>query len=112
MLLGVALVPRQHEHAFQGGERAGKALRRIVERLRPGQRERIAAAAERPLLAENLALEGGLLNVARRRRDALLLQQPPQPRCPALDHAAVDTKTVFPPRMLGPLVDPRRLDSR
>src|SRR5689334_8530929 len=65
----VPLVPRQHEHRVEERVGTGAALASVVPGLGPGERERPSARAERPLLGEDPAREGGLLDVARRRRD-------------------------------------------
>src|SRR5262249_54198465 len=111
MFLGVALVPRQDQHSLQGGERTGEALGRIVDRLRPRQRERIPAAAKRALLAEDLTLKGGLLGVARRRSGAPLFQESPEPWRSAVNNTTVHAQAVFPPRRLRSFVHAGSLDT-
>ena len=54
--------------------RAGEPFRRVVDRFAAGERERPPAVAERPLVGEDCARERGLLDVAGRRRDAVLAQ--------------------------------------
>ena len=90
VLVGVALVPRQHEHAVEEREGAGEALGGVVDGLGPGERERPAARAERPLVAEDRALERRLLDVARRRR-----------RCVQSLSAAADARPGRPGRRRG-----------
>src|SRR5687767_11125745 len=69
MLVGVFLVQRQHEHRRERFVRARKLLAAVIDGLRTRQRERKPAIAERPLIANDLALESRLLDVPRRTND-------------------------------------------
>ena len=60
VLLGEALVPRQHQHVPQALEDAGKARGRVIDGFGSRQGEGKATSAERPLVAKNLALESRL----------------------------------------------------
>ncbi len=111
VLLGVALVPRQDEDALERLEGAGEALRRVVDRLRSRQGERPAAVAEGALVAKDLALEGRLLDVARRRGDAAFLEPSPQFGRATRDHVRVDAQAVLPVDVLVAGRHPWRLDA-
>src|SRR5690242_7061993 len=75
MLLGVAFVPWQHQNAIECAEGPGELLAGVVDGFGSRQRKRPAARAERPLLAEDLAREGRLLDVPGRRRNVVRLQR-------------------------------------
>src|SRR5215468_7296303 len=72
---------------------------------------RPARASEGVLIAEDLALEGGLLDVARRRGDAALLQPPPELGRAARDLPRVDAQAVLPVDVLVVGGHPGRLDA-
>src|SRR5256885_14593486 len=76
VLVRVEFIPRKYQHAFERLECPLKFLRAVVNGFRPRQRERETALTERALIAKDFAHEGGLLNITRSRRDALLFQEP------------------------------------
>ena len=81
VLVGHLLVPAEHEHLVEPGERAGEALGRVVEGLGPGQVERPVARAEGDLLGDDLAAERRLVDVPGRRGDVVELERGgPAPR--------------------------------
>ena len=106
VLLGVALVPRQHEHVRQRVERARDTRRR---RSRPARGPRVralereAALAEGALVAEHLALEGRLLDVARARRarPRSLSARARARRRPPADHGRSTRSAVLPVGVLA-----------
>ena len=108
----VALVPRQHEHRFERRERARKPLLCIVDRLRPGKRERVSAGPEGALLGEDRATKCGLLDVARSRRDVVVFERRRQRRRAARDHSGIDPQDVAPEHVAIVGVDPWCLDAR
>src|SRR5262245_16784203 len=89
MLLLVAFVPRQYEHLLQQPKCSRKPCRGVIDRFRTRQGEGISARAECLLIADDLTLKGRLLDVARRRGDAPVLEPLPERHRSARDFVGV-----------------------
>ena len=87
------------KNAFERVEGAGEAFFAVVNSFRTSQGERPAALAEGDLVAEDLAAERRLLDVARSGRDSELAECSGKSNRAARDDTVVNSQAVLPERV-------------